>query len=151
MRAAACPYPVRCYLESPALTERNVASSSVVSRGSAFAQLFFILLPWSHFSLLQVFFFRTLLFLESFLEHFVHMVLCKCAVVLIKAGRMKPSPSAAAWQGGKLAGTRSFQRECCSAFEKHPKSGEMFVPEMYSSLCPSLSLSDDRDASVLSD
>lgn len=37
--------------------------------------------------------------MESVLEHFVHMVLCKCAVVLIKAKTMKPSLSDAVWQG----------------------------------------------------
>lgn len=37
--------------------------------------------------------------MENVLEHFVHMVLCKCAVVLIKAESMKPSLSDAVWQG----------------------------------------------------
>lgn len=37
--------------------------------------------------------------MEGILEHFVHMVLCKCAVVLIKAESMKPSLSDAVWQG----------------------------------------------------
>jgi len=37
--------------------------------------------------------------LESFLEHFVHMVLCKCAVVLIKAESMKPCLCDAVRQG----------------------------------------------------
>lgn len=37
--------------------------------------------------------------MESFLEHFVHMVLCKCAVVLIKAENMKPSLCDAVRQG----------------------------------------------------
>lgn len=37
--------------------------------------------------------------MEGILEHFVHMVLCKCAVVLIKAESMKPSLSDALWQG----------------------------------------------------
>ena len=37
--------------------------------------------------------------MESVLEHFVHMVLCKCAVVLIKAESMKLSLSDAVWQG----------------------------------------------------
>lgn len=37
--------------------------------------------------------------MESVLEHFVHMVLCKCAVVLIKAESMKPSLSDAVRQG----------------------------------------------------
>lgn len=37
--------------------------------------------------------------MEDILEHFVHMVLCKCAVVLIKAESMKPSFSDAVRQG----------------------------------------------------
>lgn len=37
--------------------------------------------------------------MEGILEHFVHMVLCKCAVVLIKAESMKPSFSDAVQQG----------------------------------------------------
>lgn len=37
--------------------------------------------------------------MESVLEHFVHMVLCKCAVVLIKAESMKLSLSDAVRQG----------------------------------------------------
>lgn len=36
--------------------------------------------------------------MEGILEHFVHMVLCKCAVVLIKAESMKPSFSDAVRQ-----------------------------------------------------
>lgn len=40
--------------------------------------------------------------MEGILEHFVHMVLCKCAVVLIKAESMKPSFSDAVWQGKKM-------------------------------------------------
>lgn len=37
--------------------------------------------------------------MEGILEHFVHMVLCKSAVVLIKAESMKPSFSDAVRQG----------------------------------------------------
>lgn len=37
--------------------------------------------------------------MEGILEHFVHMVLCKSAVVLIKAESMKPSFSVAVQQG----------------------------------------------------
>lgn len=37
--------------------------------------------------------------MESVLEHFVHMVLCRCAVALIKAESMKPSLSDAVRQG----------------------------------------------------
>lgn len=48
------------------------------------------------------FLFWDLLFLEGILEHFVHMVLCKSAVVLIKAETMKPSFSDAVQQGKML-------------------------------------------------
>lgn len=82
--------------------------------------------------------------MENVLEHFVHMVLCKCAVVLIKAESMKPSLSDAVWQG-KNAETivskgNTFPNKDIFKKKKNHKQNKLkkISCEMYSPLSPSL-------------
>lgn len=92
--------------------------------------------------------------MEGILEHFVHMVLCKCAVLLIKAESMKPSFSDAVRQGknaetivskGNAFPNKTFSKNPQTT-KNQPKPGQI-VRDLFStipqSLLPSIDCIDD--------